>query len=71
LTRYRTRSAIIAELIHQKNSVIEQFETRPCVALAIDAGTIGLPHFLDIMILAPDSNLRPFLYDARDVLLSL
>jgi hypothetical protein len=36
------------------------------VSLAIDAGTIERGHFLDIMILAPYSQLRPFLYNSPE-----
>jgi hypothetical protein len=57
---------MIDESIHQRDRAIKQFAKRPCVSLAIDAGTIERRHFLDIMILAPYSNLPPFLYDAHE-----
>jgi hypothetical protein len=66
LTRYRTRKAMIDESIQLRDRVVRQFAKRPCVSLAIDAGTIEKRHFLDIMILAPYSSLDPFLYDVLE-----
>jgi hypothetical protein len=57
---------MIDESTHQRNGVIKQFAERPCVSLAIDAGTIERRHSLDVMILASYSNLRPFLYDVYE-----
>jgi hypothetical protein len=72
LTRHRTRKAKIGESTHLSDHVIAKFAQRPCVSLAIDAGTIERRHFLDVMILAPYSSLDPFLYDVfeRDTLAS-
>jgi hypothetical protein len=66
LTRYRTRRAMIDESTIERNDVIEEFAKRPCVSLAIEAGTIERRHFLDVMILAPYSNLCPFLDDVYE-----
>jgi hypothetical protein len=66
LTRCRMRRAMVDESIHQRDRAIEQFAKRPYVSLVIDAGTFERRHFLDIMILASYSNLRPFLYDAHE-----
>jgi hypothetical protein len=57
---------MVDESIHQRDRAIEQFAKRPCVSLAIDAGTIERSHFLNIMIFAPYSNLCPFLDDAHE-----
>jgi hypothetical protein len=72
LTRYRTRKAMIDESTQLSDRLIAKFAQRPCVSLAIDAGTIERRHFLDVMILAPYSSLDPFLYDVfeRDTLTS-
>jgi hypothetical protein len=42
---------------------LANFQTLPSVSIAIDAGTIAHRHFLDIMLLAPYTSMRPFLYD--------
>jgi hypothetical protein len=62
LSRYRSRKAILDESSALSAMIVKSFASRPCVSLAIDAGTIARRHFLDIMILAPYSRLLPFLY---------
>jgi hypothetical protein len=54
---------MIEESTHQRNGVIEWFAQHPCASLGIDAGIIERHHSLDVMILAPYSNLGPSLYD--------
>jgi hypothetical protein len=66
LTRYRTRKTMIQESVDLSARLIRAFATRPCVSLAIDAGTIERRHFLNVMLLAPYSNLKPFLYDSYE-----
>jgi hypothetical protein len=62
LTRSHTRKIIInrSQAIHEY--VLTKFAQMPCVSLAIDASTIERRHILDIIILAPYSKIRPFLY---------
>jgi hypothetical protein len=56
-TRTQTRQCLI-NLSHQKHdNILSRFAEMPCVSLAIDAGTIESRHFLDIMILAPYSDI--------------
>lgn len=64
LSRARTRTTMIEEADRIHEAMIAKFAQMPCVSLAIDAGTIERRHFLDIMILAPYSKIKPFLYDA-------
>jgi hypothetical protein len=51
-----------ADRIHE--AVMARFAEMPCVSLVIDAGTIARRHCLDAMVLAPDSNVTPFLSDS-------
>jgi hypothetical protein len=51
-----------SQTIH--DGMIAKFAQMPCVSLAIDVGMIERRHFLDIMILAPHTKIKPFLYDA-------
>jgi hypothetical protein len=64
LTRGHTRSILVeySRKIHEET--ITHFSQMPCVSLTIDAGTIERRHFLDIMVLAPYSRVKPFLYAA-------
>jgi hypothetical protein len=62
--RIRTRQYILDLSSQMHNSMLARFSDMPCVSLAIDAGTIERRHFLDIMILAPYSKIKPFLYAA-------
>jgi hypothetical protein len=63
-TRGRTRNAMIEESNRMHEAMIAKFAEMPCVSLTIDAGTIERRHFLDIMLLAPYTKMKPFLYDA-------
>jgi hypothetical protein len=63
LTRTRTRRTMVEESNHIHEEMIAKFAQMPCASFAIDAGTIERRHFLDIMILAPYSKIKPFLYD--------
>jgi hypothetical protein len=65
-SRYRTRKAIIDEAHILSHTILVDYVKRPCVSLIIDAGTIERRHFLDLMIFAPYSGLRPFLYDSLE-----
>jgi hypothetical protein len=64
LSMYRTRTAMIEAGQHICSDRIALFSFRPAVSIAIDAGTIKSRHFLDIMLLAPYTGLKPFLYTA-------
>jgi hypothetical protein len=64
LTRAKTRNIIVEHSRKIHEDMIARVAQMPCVSLAIDAGTIEQRHFLDMMILAPYSHLKPFLYDA-------
>jgi hypothetical protein len=66
LSRYRTRKVMIEESTLVSEMIVASYAKRPCVSLAIDAGTIERRHFLDLMILAPYSRLKPFLYDSLE-----
>jgi hypothetical protein len=64
LTRFTVRQHIIDSSKRIHDIILARFAEMPCVSLAIDAGTIERRHFLDIMILAPYSEIKPFLYTA-------
>jgi hypothetical protein len=64
LTRARTRGMMVEYSRKIHDDYMTRYAQMPCVSLAVDAGTIERRHFLDIMILAPYSKIKPFLYDA-------
>jgi hypothetical protein len=49
---------------HMCNDRIALFGSRAAVSIGIDARTIEGRHFLDIMLLAPDTGVNPCLYTA-------
>jgi hypothetical protein len=64
LYRRRTRSTMLEESERIQKTEVAKFAQMPCVSLSIDAGTIERRHFLDIILSAPYSELKPFLYTA-------
>jgi hypothetical protein len=64
LYRRKTRTTIIEEGNRIQKANLAKFAQVPSVSLSIDAGTIHGRHFLDIMLLAPYTELTPFLYNA-------
>jgi hypothetical protein len=64
LTRYKLRKSMtdVAKDIATRRRA--QFSELTSVSLAIDAGTIGGRHFLDLILMAPHAVHSPFLYDA-------
>jgi hypothetical protein len=48
------------------DAMVTQFAEMPCVSLAINAGAMERRHFLDIIVLAPYTRIKPFLDDAAE-----
>jgi hypothetical protein len=51
-----------AKTIHADK--VAEFAREPSVSIAIDTGTMERRHFLDIMLLAPHTDTKPFLFRA-------
>jgi hypothetical protein len=69
LPRHLNRSRLTEEVLpfgdEIKSHQLKELARLPCVSSVIDAGTIAHPHFLDIMVLAPQYQIGlPFLYNA-------
>jgi hypothetical protein len=66
LSRHRARKTNIEELNRLIATIPAEYAKRPCVSLVSDAGTIERRVFLDLMVFAPYSRLRPFSFDSLE-----
>jgi hypothetical protein len=66
VSRYRTATGMTDESSALSAMIVVDYAKMACVSLVIDAGIIEGWHFLDMMILTPDSRLGSLMYDSLE-----